>query len=75
VNSFIDNFKDTSLVIIVSIFDFLYAVKQSVVSDLDWRHYFIEGYLFAMAVYWVFCYAMSRYSQWLERHLNRDYRA
>ena len=75
VNSFIDNFKDTSLVIIVSIFDFLYAVKQSVVSDLDWRHYFIEGYLFAMAVYWVFCYAMSRYSQWLERHLNRDFRA
>ena len=73
VNSFIDNFKDTSLVIIVSIFDFLYAVKQSVVSDLDWRHYFIEGYLFAMAVYWVFCYAMSRYSQWLERHLNRDH--
>ena len=74
-NSFIDNFKDTSLVIIVSIFDFLYAVKQSVVSDLDWRHYFIEGYLFAMAVYWAFCYAMSRYSQWLERHLNRDHRA
>ncbi len=75
VNSFIDNFKDTSLVIIVSIFDFLYAVKQSVVSDLDWRHYFIEGYLFAMAVYWIFCYAISRYSQWLERHLNRDRRA
>lgn len=72
VNSFIDNFKDTSLVIIVSIFDFLYAVKQSVISDLDWRHYFIEGYLFAMAVYWVFCYAMSRYSQWLEKHLLRD---
>ena len=58
-----------------SFVDFLYAVKQSVVSDLDWRHYFIEGYLFAMAVYWVFCYAMSRYSQWLERHLNRDFRA
>jgi general L-amino acid transport system permease protein len=74
VNSFIDNFKDTSLVIIVSIFDFLYAVKQSVVSDLVWRHYFIEGYLFAMSVYWVFCYAISKYSQWLERHLDRDRR-
>jgi general L-amino acid transport system permease protein len=72
VNSFIDNFKDTSLVIIVSIFDFLYAVKQAVVSDLDWRHYFVEGYLFAMAVYWVFCFAMSRYSQWLEVHLSRE---
>jgi general L-amino acid transport system permease protein len=75
VNSFIDNFKDTSLVIIVSIFDFLYAVKQAVVSDLEWRHYFIEGYLFAMTIYWMFCYAMSRYSQWLEQHLNRDLRS
>ncbi|MDS4015509.1 MAG: amino acid ABC transporter permease [Candidatus Accumulibacter sp.] len=74
VNSFIDNFKDTSLVIIVSIFDFLYAVRQAVISDLDWRHYFVEGYLFAMAVYWLFCYAMSHYSQWLEKHLSRDHR-
>jgi general L-amino acid transport system permease protein len=74
VNSFIDNFKDTSLVIIVSIFDFLYAVKQSVVSDLDWRHYFVEGYLFAMTIYWIFCFAMSRYSQWLEVHLRREHR-
>ncbi|EXI70719.1 MAG TPA: amino acid ABC transporter permease [Candidatus Accumulibacter phosphatis] len=74
VNSFIDNFKDTSLVIIVSIFDFLYAVRQAVISDLDWRHYFVEGYLFAMAVYWLFCYAMSHYSQWLEKHLARDHR-
>jgi general L-amino acid transport system permease protein len=73
VNSFIDNFKDTSLVIIVSIFDFLYAVKQSVVSDLDWRHYFVEGYLFAMSIYWIFCFAMSRYSQWLEVHLQREH--
>jgi general L-amino acid transport system permease protein len=71
VNSFIDNFKDTSLVIVVSIFDFLYAVKQAVVSDLEWRHFFVEGYLFAMAIYWIFCFAMSRYSQWLERHLRR----
>ena len=74
VNSFIDNFKDTSLVIIVSIFDFLYAVRQAVISDLDWRHYFVEGYLFAMAVYWLFCYTMSHYSQWLEQHLSRDQR-
>ncbi|MBV8503882.1 MAG: amino acid ABC transporter permease [Paucibacter sp.] len=74
VNSFIDNFKDTSLVIIVSIFDFLYAVKQAVISDLGWRHYFVEGYLFAMAIYWIFCFAMSRYSQWLEMQLNREQR-
>lgn len=72
VNSFIDNFKDTSLVIIVSIFDFLYAVRTAVVSDLNWRHYFVEAYLFAMVVYWIFCYAMSRYSQWLEKHLSRE---
>ena len=74
VNSFIDSFKDTSLVIIVSIFDFMFAVKQAVISDLDWRHYFVEGYLFAMAIYWLFCYAMSRYSRWLEVHLTRGHK-
>jgi len=71
VNSFIDNFKDTSLVVIVSISDFLFAVKQAVIGDLDWRHYFVEAYLFAMAVYWICCFALSRYCRWLERHLSR----
>ena len=74
VNSFISLFKDTSLVVIIAIFDFAYAVKKSVETDFEWKPYFIEAFLFSIAVYWVFCFAMSRYSQWLERGLARGQR-
>jgi general L-amino acid transport system permease protein len=71
VNSFISLFKDTSLVVIISIFDFAYAVKKSVETDISWKKYFIEAFLFSIVVYWIFCYAMSKYSQGLERDLAR----
>lgn len=72
VNSFISLFKDTSLVVIIAIYDFAYAVKKSVETDFSWKPYFIEAFLFSIAVYWVFCFAMSRYSQWLERGLAHE---
>lgn len=71
VNSFIALFKDTSLVVIIAIYDFAYAVKKSVETDFAWKKYFIEAFLFSIVVYWIFCFAMSRYSQWLERDLAR----
>jgi general L-amino acid transport system permease protein len=74
VNSFISLFKDTSLVVIIAIYDFAYAVKKSVETDVSWKKYFIEAFLFSIVVYWIFCYAMSRYSQWLEKDLARGTR-
>ncbi|MCL4182006.1 MAG: amino acid ABC transporter permease [Burkholderiaceae bacterium] len=74
VNSFISLFKDTSLVVIIAIYDFAYAVKKSVETDFSWKKYFIEAFLFSIVVYWVFCFAMSKYSQWLERELARGER-
>ncbi len=71
VNSFIALFKDTSLVLIIAIYDFAYAVKKSVETDFAWKKYFVEAFLFSIIVYWIFCFAMSRYSQKLERDLNR----
>jgi general L-amino acid transport system permease protein len=71
VNSFISLFKDTSLVVIIGIFDFAYAVKKSVETDFAWKKYFIEAFLFSILIYWIYCYAMSKYSQWLERDLAR----
>lgn len=71
VNSFISLFKDTSLVVIIGIFDFAYAVKKSVETDIAWKKYFIEAFLFSIVIYWIYCFAMSRYSQWLERDLGR----
>ena len=68
-NTFIGAFKDTSLVTIVSLYD-LTGALQLALGDADWRKFFLEGQLFIAAVYFVFCFAMSRYSRWVEHHLN-----
>jgi general L-amino acid transport system permease protein len=68
VNTFIAQFKDTSLVIVIGLFDLLGAAK-TVVVDRKWIGFGVEVYLFAAAVYFAFCYAVSRYSQALERRL------
>jgi general L-amino acid transport system permease protein len=72
VNTLISLFKDTTLVLIIGLFDLLNAV-QSTVIDPAWRNVAVEGYLFAAFLFWVFCYGMSRYSQLLERKLNRNH--
>ena len=69
VNTFIGAFKDTSLVTIVSLYDLTGAV-QLALGDADWRKFFLEGQLFVAGIYFVACFAMSRYSRWLEQHLN-----
>ena len=68
-NTFIGAFKDTSLVTIVSLYD-LTGALQLALGDANWRKFFLEGQLFVAAIYFVFCFAMSRYSQWIEQHLN-----
>ncbi|MFC0267471.1 amino acid ABC transporter permease [Kushneria aurantia] len=69
VNTFIVLFMDTSLVLIIGLFDFL-AVIRSGLNDPEWLGYAIEGYVFAALVYWIFCSSMSRYSQYIERRLH-----
>jgi general L-amino acid transport system permease protein len=70
VNNFIGIFKDTSLVTIVSLYELTGALGLALNSDADWRPYKIEGYLFIALIYVVFCFAMSRYSQWVEKQVN-----
>jgi len=66
VNTFIGFFKDTSLVLIIGLFDFLTTIKISLTTPV-WTGFGVEAYLFAAAGYFLFCYPMSRYSQTLER--------
>jgi general L-amino acid transport system permease protein len=66
VNTFIGFFKDTSLVVIIGLFDFLTAIKVSL-GEPAWTGFGVEAYLFAAAGYFLFCYPLSRYSQTLER--------
>ncbi len=70
VNTFIGFFKDTSLVLIIGIFDLLTAGKTAIVEPA-WQGFGVEVYLTVGAIYFVFCFAMSKYSQGLEAELNR----
>lgn len=65
VNTFIGFFKDTSLVVIIGLFDFLTTIKVSL-SEPTWTGFGVEAYIFAAFGYFLFCYPMSRYSQRLE---------
>ena len=69
VNTFIGFFKDTSLVIIIGLFDLLGAVRLAS-SDVEWRQFYVEGLVFVGLVYFVFCYAMAAYSKRLEARLT-----
>ncbi len=65
-NTFIGLFKDTSLVTIVSLYELTGALALALNSDADWRPFKIEAYLFITFIYFACCYAMSRYSLWIE---------
>jgi len=69
VNTIIALFKDTSLVIIIGLFDLFSSVQQATV-DPTWLGMSTEGYVFAAMVYWIFCFSMSRYSQYLEKRFH-----
>lgn len=73
VSIFISLFKDTSLVVIIGIFDLTQAAKVAI-TDAAWRGFSTEAYLFIAAIYFVFCYSISRYSQSLEQSLDRGHR-
>jgi general L-amino acid transport system permease protein len=75
VGNFISLFKDTSLVYIVGMKDLLEAVKTK--NDaIEWASptQSITGYIFAAAVFWVFCFSISRYSRYWERRLNTGHK-
>jgi general L-amino acid transport system permease protein len=65
VNTFIAFFKDTSLVLIIGIFDLLTTAKTAII-DPAWQQFSIEVYIFVAVIYFGFCFAMSRYSRRLE---------
>ena len=72
VNVFIALFKDTTLVFIVGIFDFLRTVEVAR-GDQKWASPVtsLTGYAFAALFYFVCCFAMSRYAQRVEARLAR----
>ena len=73
VGNFIGLFKDTTLVVFIGIFDML-GLAGAIRADLNWNGVYWELFIFVGLVFWVCCFSMSRYSQWLERKLQTDHR-
>ncbi len=73
VNSFIGLFKDTTLVIIISMFDIL-GVGRATLQDANWKGISREVYMFIGLFFFVVCFAMSRYSLYLENKLKTDHK-
>lgn len=69
-NNFIAIFKDTSLVTIVSLYELSGALGLAVSGDPNWRPFKLEAYLFITLIYFCICFAMSRYSLWVERQVS-----
>ncbi|MDN5882928.1 MAG: amino acid ABC transporter permease [Nitrosospira sp.] len=73
VNTFIELFKDTSLVAIIGLLDLLNMARITSRST-EWKGFDVEAYLFAALLYWICCYGMSRYSQALEAKLETGHK-
>jgi general L-amino acid transport system permease protein len=73
VNSFIALFKDTTLVLIVAIFDLLGQLRAAF-ADPSWATpvTLFTGFAFAGIIYFVVSFGMSRYALFVERRLSTD---
>jgi general L-amino acid transport system permease protein len=69
VSILISAFKDTSLVVIIALYDLL-KTTQTTLTDPKWMGFSAEAYLFLALVYFLCCYAMSNYSRKLEKELD-----
>jgi general L-amino acid transport system permease protein len=73
VNTFIGLFKDTTLVVFIGLLDPL-NLANAIRADQKWNGIYWEIYIFIGALFFAFCFAISRYSMWLERRLKTDHR-
>ncbi|MEM8657607.1 MAG: amino acid ABC transporter permease [Pseudomonadota bacterium] len=74
VNVAVGLFKDTTLVSVISMFDLVGAIRGPILASTDWSGVYWELWGFAALLFFVVCYSISQYSQWLERKLATDHR-
>ncbi|MFQ6549909.1 amino acid ABC transporter permease [Aestuariibius sp. 2305UL40-4] len=74
VNVAVGLFKDTTLVSIISMFDLVGLIRGPILASTDWNGVYWELWGFAALLFFVICYGISQYSQWLERRLTTDQR-
>jgi general L-amino acid transport system permease protein len=61
-------------VVFVGLLDPLKGITDIVRASTDWKGIYWEPYIFVGAIFFVFCFGMSRYSMYLERKLKTDHR-
>ena len=74
VNVAVGLFKDTTLVSVISMFDLVGAIRGPILASTEWNGVYWELFMFASLLFFVVCYGISQYSQWLERRLATDHR-
>jgi len=74
VNVAVGLFKDTTLVSVISMFDLVGMIRGPILSSTDWAGVYWELWAFAASLFFVVCYGISQYSQWLERKLQTGHR-
>lgn len=65
----ISAFKDTSLVVIIALYDILNTTK-SILTEPEWTGFSTEAYIFVAMIYYVCCFSMSQYSRKIEKELE-----
>ncbi|WP_164661596.1 amino acid ABC transporter permease [Tropicibacter sp. Alg240-R139] len=73
VNVAVGLFKDTTLVSVISMFDLVGMIRGPILASTEWNGVYWELWGFAALVFFVVCYGISQYSQWLERRLATDH--
>lgn len=73
VGAFISLFKDTTLVLIIGLFDLL-AMVTLTTTDANWLGFETEGYVFITFIYWIICFSMSKYAKSIENKFNTNHR-
>ncbi|MEM9710340.1 MAG: amino acid ABC transporter permease [Pseudomonadota bacterium] len=74
VNVAVGLFKDTTLVSVISMFDLVGIIRGPILASTEWNGVYWEVFGFAAILFFVICYGISQYSQWLERQLATDHR-
>ena len=74
VNVAVGLFKDTTLVSVISMFDLVGMIRGPILASTEWNGVYWELWGFAILLFFVVCYGISQYSQWLERQLATDHR-
>lgn len=67
-NIVIGSLKDTSLVTVVGMFELTGALAWALGGDVNWRPFYLEGYVFIALLYWLMCTGLGRYGRWLEQY-------